>query len=253
MLELNLSSYDHFVKKALIIGLEHKAYERELISKLLSHFYTSVIPADKITEGFQVTLNSLEDIKLDNPDVVDVIAKYLARAIVDEIVPPAFLKSCVCNNKLAEEVLLLANGLASEKHRLDRLQHIWGPGDLSSVKRMKQEVQLLLEEFLSNGDFQEADKSVRKLNAPSFHFQVVRLSVRFALNQDSSNRNKISSLLSYLTKEGLFTSDQVEMGFKSCHSNLKDIKLDIPTADKLLEEFSQQAKNDGYLSANFSF
>jgi len=35
------------------------------------------------------------------------------------------------------------------------LAHIWGPGDLSSVKRLKNEVNELINEFLVSGDQDE--------------------------------------------------------------------------------------------------
>jgi hypothetical protein len=57
--ELNLGdNQQQFVKKALARGLEKQAYERELVSKLLSTVYNSVIEPAKIVEGFQVALVS---------------------------------------------------------------------------------------------------------------------------------------------------------------------------------------------------
>lgn len=252
--ELNVTNYDYFVKKSIIMGIENKAYERELISKLLSNFYNGVLSSEIIMEGLQLILNSLDDLKLDNPDVVDVVSKYIARAIVDEIIPPIFLnKAKVENNNLANESIAIANGLVNEKHRLDRLQHVWGPGDLSSVKRLKEEVQLLIEEFIVNEDYQEADRSLRKLGAPSFHFQLVKQALRIAFTKTEQERNKIVKLLQFLNKEGLITTDQMERGFKVSFAGLKDLQLDIPNAGSLFTQMVDTAKQQGFLQQDVNF
>jgi len=64
--------------------------------------------------------------------------------------------------------------LISERHGSERLAHIWGPGDLTSVKRLKEEVTTIFGEYISNNDQKEAYNSVRKLGAPSFHPQLVK-------------------------------------------------------------------------------
>lgn len=54
-----LSSGDNqqqFIKKAVARGLEKQAYERELVSKLLSAVYRAAIAPEKIAEGFEVAL-----------------------------------------------------------------------------------------------------------------------------------------------------------------------------------------------------
>lgn len=244
--------HEQFVKKALTVSMDHHAYEREQISKLLSGLYNDVIPPEKFTIGFQICLDAIDDLALDTPDATEVLAKFLARAIVDEIVPPAFIKSAVVSTPKGEEVLAMASGLITESHRLDRLAHIWGPGDLSSVKRLKEEVNFLLQEYLTSGDTQEADKSVRRLNVPSFHFQLVKQAVRMALQIRPEERRKLSLLLSFFYGTGLVSSEHIEKGLRTCHGSIKDISLDVPNAEQLLQEFISQAKGDGYLLQEFT-
>ncbi len=52
--DIKLANSDVFVKDCLLFGIEHHAYERELISQLLSALYGHSITAAKIEEGFQV-------------------------------------------------------------------------------------------------------------------------------------------------------------------------------------------------------
>jgi len=180
-----------------------------------------------------------------------VLAKFLARAIVDEIVPPAFLKNAEIKSTLAKECTALVNGLITEKHRIDRLAHVWGAGDLHSVKRLKEETALLLEEFLETGDLVEADKCVRNLNAPSFHFQLVKQAVRSALQKNEEDRKKILSLLAAFSKSDLISADHMGRGFEVCHESLADIQLDIPEAPKIFGELATVGNSEGWLTKKF--
>lgn len=58
----------------------------ELIDDAL--WVADALSTDKIAQGFQVVLDSINDIVLDCPDAADLVSKFLARAIVDEIVAP---------------------------------------------------------------------------------------------------------------------------------------------------------------------
>jgi programmed cell death protein 4 len=238
----------NFVKKIINIAMEKHAYERELTSQLLSHFYSKLLSIDDISEGFQLVLTKLEDYVLDTPNAVEVVGKFLARAIVDEIVAPAFLKNATTNSALAKEAVALAHGMVTEPHRTGRLEHIWGPGDLSSVKRLKEEVNLLLGEYLTNLDIKEAQESVRRLNAPSFHFQIVKLAIRMGLQKTPTERQKLQQLLSSFAKIGVLSPEAIKRGFQVCYESLSDLVLDVPDAKKLLDEFKYAAQQDGYFS-----
>jgi len=247
--ELNIpENHPQFVKKCLYFGMDNQAYERELISKLLSHFYGKVIAPKAIEGGFQLALDSLEDMSLDIPEATDLLSKFLARAVVDEIIPPIFLSQARGSNPKAKNALHLANALATENHGGERLAHIWGPGDLRSVKRLKEEVNCLLEEFLTTNDCTEAEKCIRKLNAPSFHYQVVKQALRLMLDKRSAETTrKLMDLLKYLARVNLVSPEHFAKGFRCCFNSLEDIKLDVPNADEMLREITETAKSEKIL------
>jgi len=242
---------EQFVKEAIFRAMEKQAYQRELVSKLLSAGYNVVVTQDKIADGFQLALDSLEDLVLDIPDAVDLLSKFLARAVFDEVIAPAFLKHAKIKNPLAEQCIVDANGLLNQPFRSERLAHVWGAGDLSSVKRLKGEIDMMFEEFLNTGDFREADLTVRELNARFFHPQLVKQGILLALQKDGDNKNKILSLLQALSKEDLVSKDHVNYGFVLCFESLEDIKLDLPTAPTQLKELVQSAKAAGVLDSDF--
>jgi len=206
---------------------------------------------EDFANGFQTALDKLEDILVDIPQAGDMLAKFIARAIVDEVIPPSFLKNAWADTKECKEVLASAHGLITDSHRSRKLEHIWGPGDLESVKRLKAEVSKIVEEYLTTGDKVEADSCVRRLNAPSFHFQLVRQALRMALSANEDNRKKILELLRFFHKEGLVVADHVTQGFKACESDLPDMKLDIPTAPTTFQNVVKIAQDEKWLAADF--
>jgi len=245
------NSLQQFVKKTIVMSMEKGSFERESVSKLLCALYENTIPPAKMTEGFQCVLDAMDDIVLDTPDAADLASKFLARAIVDEIIPPAFLKHAAAQSTLAKEAIALTNALVTEKYRLERIAHIWGAGDMGSVKRLKEEARLVFAEYLTNGDTAEADAAVRKMNAPSFHFQLVKEGVRLALQKNDADRKRIVELLGYLFKTGLVSADHMKLGFRICYEMVDDLKLDVPNAASVLDDFTKVAKSHNWLPADF--
>lgn len=80
-----------FVKILLQAGMERSFRERELASKLLVALVPDPISHEQVAFGLSRTLASLDDYVLDVPDAAHLMTLFLARAIVDELVAPAFL------------------------------------------------------------------------------------------------------------------------------------------------------------------
>eukprot|EP01114_Cavostelium_apophysatum_P000127 TRINITY_DN1012_c0_g1_i1.p1 TRINITY_DN1012_c0_g1~~TRINITY_DN1012_c0_g1_i1.p1 ORF type:complete len:347 (+),score=124.40 TRINITY_DN1012_c0_g1_i1:222-1262(+) len=244
-------SRPEFIRKAITLAMERQPYERELVSRLLSAMYGSTATSEEFAQGFQDILNVLDDVVLDVPNAREMVAKFIARAVVDEVIPPATLKHFTAENTLAADAIALANALVNDPHRSKKLEHIWGPGAMDSVKRLKREASMLVSEYLTTGDMEEADKCVRKLSAPSFHFQLVRQALRMALSGREEQQKKVMDLLAFFSKTGLIVPDHVTQGFKACSDELIDIKLDVPTAPAAFAEFVKTAQQGGWLSSDF--
>lgn len=65
--------------------------EKEMASVLLSYLYSDVISPSQIRDGFVILLESADDLAVDILDAVDILALFIARAVVDEILPPVFV------------------------------------------------------------------------------------------------------------------------------------------------------------------
>ena len=83
------------VKRAIIAGVERKSKDRELVSRLLMGLVSSsTIGRDGVMEGFLRVTRRLPDLSLDNPGAAEVVGRFLARAICDEVVAQSMLGVC---------------------------------------------------------------------------------------------------------------------------------------------------------------
>ncbi|KAI3953611.1 hypothetical protein MKW92_039868, partial [Papaver armeniacum] len=65
--------------------------EKEMASVLMSALYADVISLVHISQGFVLLLEAADDLVVDILDAVDVLSLFVAKAVVDDILPPAFL------------------------------------------------------------------------------------------------------------------------------------------------------------------
>jgi len=79
--QLNIGPNRHKITKlAIVLAMERHNPQRELISRLISDLYSSLLTQDDIARGFDELLVSLDDIRLDTPDahtVSTLLSSYL--------------------------------------------------------------------------------------------------------------------------------------------------------------------------------
>lgn len=75
------------------------------------------------------------------------VANFLARAVVDEVLPPAYLSE-QNNKRPGDPVIEKAISLLSREHCTARLERVWGPGDGRPVSELKIEMDQILQEYL---------------------------------------------------------------------------------------------------------
>lgn len=242
--------HHEFVKSTISRSLDLHDRERELASELLPRLFPTV-SRDKIVEGFTVLLERLDDLKLDIPNAPELLSKFLARAVVDDILPPAFLSPDSADIETAKETLVQARNLISGKSAGKRAAHIWGPAGDQSVKKIKERIDSILAEYLSSDDITETDKAIRDLAAPSFHYYVVKRAVLRALDSKEPEKDKLVKLLTTFNISGLISEAHFVSGFKGCVDMVDDIELDTPNGKELLGSFIQRCTLAGVLPSSF--
>mmetsp|Transcript_22424 Transcript_22424/g.33898 ORF Transcript_22424/g.33898 Transcript_22424/m.33898 type:complete len:447 (+) Transcript_22424:127-1467(+) len=242
------SFHPEVVKKAISLSLDEGPRERELISRLLTCLHPTPLSEEDMEEGFELLLQGLEELSIDCPDAKTMVGSFLARAVVDEVLPPKYL-STQNNERPGDPVVEKAVSLLSREHCTARLEHVWGPGDGRPVAELKTVLDQLLKEYLMSRELDEAARCVREMNASHFHHELVKRGVTHAMEAADPRDalDAMSALFSFLTKNAIVSEYQVAKGLNRLNKLLPDLSLDIPTAPELLAEFEDMVKERGCL------
>ena len=85
-----------FVKRCVSLAMDRGPRECELVSRLLKDLrFAGKIGAREIREGFVLLLDTADDLTLDIPDASDMLALFVARAVVDGVLAASFLEDTV--------------------------------------------------------------------------------------------------------------------------------------------------------------
>ncbi|PNF31523.1 Programmed cell death protein 4 [Cryptotermes secundus] len=232
--------------------MDHKPSHREMTSVLISDLYGRIVTQKDIGRAFEVLLKNLPDLVLDTPDAATVLGNFIARAVADDCLPPKFVQ--ICKEKVdcdhARQALSRADTLLSMKHGLVRLDNVWGVGGgLRPVKYLTRQMTLLLQEYLSSGDLQEATRCLLDLEVPHFHHELVYEAVVMTIEAISGHTEEMMcKLLKSLCAAIIITPDMMERGFLRVYEDMPDICLDVPLAYTVLERFVERCQKGGFLT-----
>jgi programmed cell death protein 4 len=239
--ELEATEYGYeLVKRSINMSFDQGDREREMVSRMLSTAYPDTLSSSMIGKGFERLFELVDEIEKDCPNAREMITTFLARAVIDEVVPPSFLADpVVCN--LGGDVVAHAKRMLSRDHAGAQLERIWGPGDGRPVADLKIATDHLLQEYLGSGLKDEAARCVKQLAAPYFHHEIVKRAIVCALDRSVEQRQSMSALLEYLVKEEMVSQAQATKGFRRIYGIISDLILDTPNAPSLVNEFTQRA------------
>jgi len=236
----------HLVKKAVEKSFDRGDRERELVSKLLSEAYPTSLSTNMIGKGFERLFEHLDSYILDVPKASEYLISFLARAVVDEVLPPSFLTDPMIV-QLAPTILPSAIRLLSRDHAFSRISAVWGPGDGRPVADLKASMDMLLKEFLLSRELDEACRCVKELKCDLFLHELVKRGVRCAMEGGEEDIDAMSALFKFLESESVLSKTQTRKGLDRCYSLMSDFMLDVPNADKLVERVKGNALRDGLL------
>ncbi len=269
-------SFGHFcVKKCIEKSLDFGSKECELTSQLLvrlvhineeDKLQEALLTSEQMELGFEMLLESLEELLIDCPGAANALTSYFARAIVDEALCPSFLTRIENDLELAGDqeealsVIVATKRLLSREHGIIRLEHVWGPGDgTRSISELKKLINQILKEYLvCSLDIPEAILSIEELNVcPFFAHELVKQAIVLCIEHSDSSKNvgsPIDSMIALLAalhgseatsnedggnlSTNLLTVQQLRLGLSKFASKyLNDLELDVPNAKELFKEF----------------
>ncbi|KAJ6761398.1 PROGRAMMED CELL DEATH 4 [Salix koriyanagi] len=253
--ELGSSEYHlYFIKRLVSMAMDRHDKEKEMASVLLSALYADVISPSQIRDGFVILLESADDLAVDILDAVDILALFVARAVVDDILPPAFLtraKKTLPESSKGFQVLQTAEkSYLSAPHHAELVERKWGGSTHITVEEVKKKIADLLREYVESGDAFEACRCIRELGVSFFHHEVVKRALVLAMEIRTAEP-PIWKLLKEASEEGLISSSQMAKGFARLAESLDDLALDIPSAKSLFQSLVPKAIAEGWLDASF--
>jgi len=242
-----------FVKQAITMSMDRKDRERELVSSLLSELHPTVITDDQMSSGFKRLLSVADDLVLDIPDAMHLLSLFLGRAIVDEVLPPAFLAAALPSlpdGGLGVAVVQATGNILSARHAAERLQNCWHGGGLS-LGELRGQMKAALDEYMTSGIVAEVAQVLADLDVPHYHHELVKDAVELGFEQPDK-MDKIAALLAHLSNSGVITTTQMTMGMSRVKSRLADDTLDAPKAPAAFEKLVQQGQAEGWLPTDFA-
>lgn len=239
--KLHISVNKHEVPEiAVSLGMERHDPQREMTSQLISDLYGRFLSQDDIAETFDNLIENLNDLSLDTPDAANLLGMFIARAVADDCLPPKFVQGYRGKVKctLARQALDKADVLLSMNHGIVRLDNVWGCGGGNRpVKYLTNSIRMLVQEYFSSGDIQEATRCLKELDVPHFYHELVYQAILMAI-EDSTDKSAEMAvrLLQSLSTSAIVTRDQLKKGMKRICDDLPDISVDVPNAHVILEQ-----------------
>ncbi|OEL14695.1 Programmed cell death protein 4 [Dichanthelium oligosanthes] len=244
----------YFVKKLVSVAMDRHDREKEMAAVLLSSLYGDVVDRPQLYKGFCKLTESCDDLSVDTPDAVDILAVFVARAIVDDMLPPAFLakqSACLPDGCKGAEVLRRAEkSYMSVPHHGEIVLQRWGGSKRITVEEAKAKISDILEEYLASGDRGEALRCIRDLKIPFFHHDVVKRALVLAVERGGAAEGHILDLLKSASEEGVINESQIIKGFDRLIDSVDDLALDVPNVRCLLESVIHNASSEGWLCAS---
>lgn len=243
-------------KVAVEMAFEHKQSQRELTSVLISDLYGRTITSRDICKGFDTLLANMPDLILDTPEAPHILGNFIARAVADDCIPPKFAfdvearPDAATLSAPAREALTRASGLLSLHQGWGHLDDVWGVGGaLRPVKTLTRQMAILLQEYLLSRDLEEAQRSIKELEVPHFHHELIYEAIVMMLEALSEpTEEAICALFKSLDDTCLVTPEQMEQGFRRVYEDMTDIVLDIPLAYSILDRFVQRCQRADFLN-----
>lgn len=256
---LNIDGKKHLVIVCLLTtAMEMRNEFRELASELIKAFVTPkylltdertanwkeqakrkfespFLTQQNVADGLVSLGQALQELIVDTPDATDVLGKFVARAVADKATGMSVLHEIsALDTAYADECVKEARCCLTQQHKI---KHIWGVvGANQPLDVLKSKMAILLKEYLSSGDSEEAMRCVRDLDVPHFSHELVYETVVMAI-EDSTERasNMLVHLLKRFSDTTVVTVDQITEGFNRVYTEMPDIAIDVPNAYFYLE------------------
>ncbi|XP_037546243.1 programmed cell death protein 4b [Nematolebias whitei] len=236
---------------AVSLALEAKASHRELTSRLLVDLCGTVLSRGDMESSFDKLLRDLPDLVLDTPGAPQLVGQFIARAVSDQILSKSYIDGY--KGKVDCEYARAALDRAAVLLKMSmgglRVDNHWGTGGgQKPVTQLIKEMNLLLKEYILSGDSKEAERCLQDLEVPHFHHEFVYEAIVMVLESKGEKKLKlVLQLLKSLSMSSVITVDQMKRGYERVYMDIGEIKIDVPRAYFILEQFVDKSFSKGII------
>lgn len=266
-----------FIRRCIQTGFESSNRQREFISSTLSALVDAgVVTSEDITIGFLRALSGLENSSLDAPTAQLTYCFFVLRAIVDDLLPPAFVARALrlrFGGRIGRSSMRKAQRyLERAGFCLDsRLGMVWIADDSTSsaYATFKETVRDSLSSYFAPLSLKdsEADTRLGIASRTSVAVQsMCELKETMNLNQGAELVRKIlvgameaqclgaeaaSTLIGALFDAHMLCEEDLQVGVDEIWDRMNDLKLDIPAAPKLVRKLEKYLKDSAIVRKRF--
>ena len=187
---------------------------------------------------------------MDVPDAPAQLALFLARAVVDDVLPPAFLSHAAetlpPGAVAGAEALRLARGHLGARRPGAAVLAAWGDQAASTLADAKAAVRRILADYFAGASAGEACASLAALHVPFFAHEFVKKTLLAAV-EAPEKRAAALTLLAALRDSGAASTQQLARGFARAAEAIDDLALDVPDAKPRWDELAATAVATGIL------
>lgn len=235
------------IRKAIELSMERKSSDKELCCELLSTLRVCVSDIDDFVEAFDDLLWHTREWQTDVPGADAIMAKFLARAVVDEYLPANYLQEselmAVQPHSPELDVLKEAQNVLRRTDVAYYVMSMWGP-KVDGLQTYNDQYKVILQEYLDSGESQNAVECLKDLHSRYYLHQFVKKALEAAIELQSQGKseetNKVIALLRYMSSTGVLTEELMRIGQERIRRVVPDLELDLPRAGAILDSLLSQ-------------
>ncbi|KAM5573848.1 MA3 DOMAIN-CONTAINING TRANSLATION REGULATORY FACTOR 1-like [Rosa sericea] len=233
-----------FVKGLVSIAMSSDDEKREISSSLLSALYADVISPVHIEDGFNLLLRSADVL-----DAVDILPLFLGRAVVDSILPSAFItraKEALPESSKGFQIMQSAEENNIFPPYSPSFVGIWGGRTLNTLQVLEKQIDSLLTEYKESRDALLTCKDIRKVVPPLYEHEFVA-SALIACMENWGEAPLVIYLLKEAAGVGVISSSQMVKGFIRVEGRLAVLCLHYSSAANMFQSLVSNAVSNGWL------
>lgn len=225
----------------------------QLLEEILEQEWIS---ASLIVSAVQDIIDSLDELTIDSPKIIEAMSVFLAKIIEMKVVSYDVIKLIAAkknqntdsgDNENAKRCYNDALTFADNRTLL-RGKCVPAGGH-QSLEVLSAQFKMILKEFLLSNDKDIVCTRVNELKVPHFNHDFVYQAGIFALEKmQDSVMTHLSELLKQMYDNGLVSESCLQKGYEKLYDSLSDLYYDLPAAYSLARRWVDRSVKSGFLS-----